>query len=64
MADLKPDDIVCNCFSITKKEIEDAIDAGAKTVDEVGERTNAGTGCGGCKPLIEEILKEKGKLGK
>jgi NAD(P)H-nitrite reductase large subunit len=61
MADLKADDEVCHCFGVTKKQIEEAIDAGASTVEEVGEKTQAGTGCGGCIPQIEEILKAKGK---
>lgn len=46
-------------MGITRGEIEDAIKAkGLKTVEEVGEETTAGTGCGGCQPLIQEILDE------
>ena len=50
---------ICNCMGITRGEIEDAIKAkGLKTVEEVGEETTAGTGCGGCQPLTQEILDE------
>lgn len=62
MADIEDDDIVCNCFQVTKKQILEAIDAGASTVDEVGAATNAGTGCGGCQSVIENLLRLKGKL--
>ncbi|MBQ7843581.1 MAG: (2Fe-2S)-binding protein, partial [Odoribacter sp.] len=38
---------------------ENAIrEKGLKTVEEVGEVTNAGTGCGGCQEQIQEILDE------
>lgn len=50
-------EIICNCFDVSKEEIEKAIkEKGLKTVDEVGEATNAGTGCGGCQEKIQEIL--------
>ncbi len=50
-------DVVCDCFAVTMGEIEDAIIAkNLKTVEEVGEATNAGTGCGGCVDKIQEIL--------
>jgi len=53
------DDIVCNCMQITKGEIVEAIKAGKlKTVDEVGDETEAGTVCGSCQDDIEDILKE------
>lgn len=53
------DEIICNCFEVTRGTIEDAIrEKGLKTVEEVGEATQAGTGCGGCQDLIQEILDE------
>ena len=50
---------ICHCMGVTRKEIEDAIDGGATTVEAVGEKTNAGTGCGGCQGKIQEIIDEK-----
>lgn len=50
---------VCICKSITRKSIKDAINNGAKTVDEVKNITGAGTGnCKGCRciPKIKELL--------
>ena len=41
-------EIICHCFEVSREEIENAIrEKGLKTVEEVGEVTNAGTGCGG-----------------
>ncbi|WP_418536149.1 (2Fe-2S)-binding protein, partial [Odoribacter laneus] len=44
-------------FEVSREEIEKAIrEKGLKTIEEVGENTNAGTGCGGCQEQIQEIL--------
>ncbi|MGL5576058.1 MAG: (2Fe-2S)-binding protein [Sarcina sp.] len=52
--------VICNCKNVTLGEIESAIASGASTVEEIQAKTNAGTGCGKCVGLIEEIL-EKSK---
>ncbi len=50
-------EVVCNCFGVSRGEIEEAIRTkNLKTVDQVGEVTNAGTGCGGCQEEIQKIL--------
>ena len=52
-------EIICHCFEVSREEIENAIrEKGLKTVEEVGEATTAGTGCGGCQEQIQEILDE------
>ena len=52
-------EIICHCFEVSREEIENALlEKGLKTVEEVGEVTNAGTGCGGCQEQIQEILDE------
>jgi len=49
-------------MGIIKSEIVKAIkENGLKTVEEVQDETTAGTGCGGCIPDIEDILKEINK---
>jgi NifU-like protein len=49
--------LICTCFGVTEDTIEHAIKtADLKSVDEVGAACNAGTGCGSCRMLIEEIL--------
>ncbi len=52
------DTIICNCAQITKEQIEAEIKAGAKTVEEIGEKTGAGTICGVCVEDIEAIIEE------
>jgi NifU-like protein len=49
--------LICTCFGVSEETIERAIkyDA-ARTVDEIGRLTNAGTGCGSCQMLINEII--------
>ena len=52
-------EIICHCFEVSREEIENAIrEKRLKPVEEVGEATNAGTGCGGCQEQIQEILDE------
>lgn len=53
------DEIICNCMEVTKTTIVKAIkDKGLKTVEEVGDATDAGTVCGGCQDDIQDILDE------
>jgi len=57
VANMSPDTIVCGCNGITKKAIEDAIaKEGLTTRQEVTGCTKAGGSCGGCEPLIDQIL--------
>lgn len=46
--------MMCLCNGVSRETVEAAIAQGAKTVDEVGDRTMAGFGaCGGsCRPEI------------
>ena len=53
---------VCMCIAVTEKEIRDCVRAGARTVEEVGDCSMAGTGCGGCHETIEMILEDAGAL--
>jgi bacterioferritin-associated ferredoxin len=47
---------VCHCRALTDGEISEVITGGACDLDEVGDRCGAGITCGGCCPLIEELL--------
>ena len=49
---------ICSCENVTKQALCDAIELGSKTVEELKKSTKAGTGCGGCLPLVGSILKE------
>ncbi|HYJ37542.1 MAG TPA: nitrite reductase large subunit NirB, partial [Chitinophagaceae bacterium] len=56
---------ICSCESISKGEICKAVEDGAETVEAIKKCTNAGTGCGGCVPMIKDLvmhsLKTQGK---
>ena len=49
--------IICECFGVTDKEIEQAIrENNLSTVEEVTNYTKAGGGCGGCHDDIQKII--------
>lgn len=51
------DKLVCKCFSVTEKQILNAIkENNLKTVEEVTNYTKAGGACGHCKGAIQGIL--------
>lgn len=50
--------IVCNCENVTKEGLVNAIrDENACDLGAIKACTKAGTGCGGCVPLVQDILK-------
>ena len=49
--------IICSCESISKGDIENAVTVGAcETMDAIKKCTKAGTGCGGCVPMVKDIM--------
>ena len=54
------DPVICTCLDMCKSEIVAAIrEEGLKTVEEVGDETEAGAVCGSCIDDIQEILDEE-----
>jgi assimilatory nitrate reductase electron transfer subunit len=51
-----PDATVCWCNAVTVGAITGAAEAGHTTVACIGKATRAGTGCGGCKERIGQVL--------
>lgn len=53
-----PDEaIICSCEGITKGQIwQSVIEGKCETVDSIKKCTKAGTGCGGCVPMIKDIM--------
>ena len=47
---------VCSCFDVKKSDISEAVAAGHTTIGAIKMETKAGTGCGGCVPLITQVL--------
>lgn len=50
--------IVCSCHAATDRTVRACVSMGDETVDEIGARCGAGTDCGSCRPVIEQILDE------
>lgn len=48
--------IVCHCHSVTDREIRACIQNGARTCGDVADACGASTGCGGCEPLVADIV--------
>jgi assimilatory nitrate reductase electron transfer subunit len=55
-AALAPHATVCWCNGVSVEQIGDAISRGSATVECVGRDTRAGTGCGGCRNRISDML--------
>lgn len=49
--------LICTCFGVSEDVIENVIkDNSLETVEEVGAVCSAGTGCGSCQFLIQELI--------
>lgn len=63
-----PDDaLVCSCEAVTKGMICNSVaEDGCETVDAIKKCTKAGTGCGGCVPMVKDLIvgtmKAQGKI--
>lgn len=51
---------ICSCNNVSKGDISAAIrDQGLTSIGDVKSCTKAGTGCGGCLPLVTDIFKDE-----
>ncbi len=50
--------VVCSCFQVGQKQIEAAVEAGADSVESLGDKLRCGTNCGSCLPEIRKCLAE------
>jgi len=58
--------LICSCEGISKGDICSAVAGGScENIDDIKKCTKAGTGCGGCVPMIKDLitytLKSQGK---
>ncbi|HEY0826772.1 MAG TPA: nitrite reductase large subunit NirB [Bacilli bacterium] len=57
VAEMTDDSIICGCNGVSKGTICSAIKTqGLSTVEEVKNCTTASRSCGGCKPLVSDLL--------
>jgi bacterioferritin-associated ferredoxin len=50
---------VCHCRAVSDRTIRAAVEAGDRTVEELGRSCGAGTDCGGCHELLAELLEPR-----
>ena len=48
--------IVCNCMGVTSGMIKEAVEKGARTLEEVQDVTGAATVCGACLEDVERLV--------
>ena len=48
--------VVCHCKAVSECEVRRLVRAGARHRTEVTRACGAGSVCGGCHPVIEEIV--------
>ncbi|RPD51880.1 nitrite reductase large subunit NirB [Paracnuella aquatica] len=60
-----PDDaLICSCESISKAQICNAVsEGGCENLDAIKKCTKAGTGCGGCIPMVKDLMLHTMKQG-
>lgn len=53
---------ICACKGVNIGAIEDAVRSGCTNRPAVAEATGASTGCGGCGPVIDDIVEDHARL--
>lgn len=53
-----PESTLCRCAGVSRGIVQEAVLGGCSTVDEVSKSTRAGTGCGGCRDSVRELIGE------
>jgi len=53
--------LICICNFVDEKEIKSLFKRGAKSTKDIQDLTRAGTSCGRCLPLIDELVVQNPK---
>ncbi|WP_234865031.1 FAD-dependent oxidoreductase [Sinomonas albida] len=53
-----PESTLCRCAGVSRGTVQEAIVGGCSTVESVSKETRAGTGCGGCKDGVRELIEQ------
>ncbi|WP_121356603.1 nitrite reductase large subunit NirB [Flavisolibacter nicotianae] len=56
MTGLPDEAMICSCENVSKGDICNAVNDGCETVDAIKKCTKAGTGCGGCVPMLKDLM--------
>lgn len=54
-------ELVCYCLRVEKNRIVTAIEDGCQTVDDLSAKLRVCTGCGGCRPDLEDLIRFYGE---
>ncbi len=53
------DGVVCVCKQVTERKIRKAVKEGKRKFVSVKRATEAGSSCGMCQPIVEDIIKDE-----
>ena len=56
IAGLPDEALICSCEGVSKGTICGVVNEGCETVDAIKQCTKAGTGCGGCMPMLKDLM--------
>lgn len=51
--------LICHCKRVSDRAIRAAVREGASCKESVGDACGAGTGCGGCLPMVQRLIREE-----
>ena len=55
--------LVCLCHGVNERTVVRLVQDGVDTVEGIGRRCGAGTGCGACVEEIEDLIAGSGEAG-
>ncbi|MCF0123658.1 MAG: (2Fe-2S)-binding protein [Ruminiclostridium sp.] len=55
---MKRNKIACECGRVTYGKVEDAIKAGASSLEDVQEKTGCGKNCGKCMDFLPYLVRD------
>jgi bacterioferritin-associated ferredoxin len=47
---------ICICNAVTQRQVEECVDSGAASLEELAFQLGVGTGCGRCRECAAECL--------
>ena len=53
------DGVVCVCKQVTERKIRKAVREGKRRFISIKQETEAGSSCGMCQPIVEDIIKDE-----
>lgn len=49
---------VCSCRVVSDSTVEEVIEAGAASIDDIARECGAGSRCGGCWPTLMALIED------